>query len=71
MIFHLEELDKGITFRHLFGIDFLRTNSFPLHFGRLSKEGSNLRAPPTCMLKEELIKFPKEQVELGMAASMC
>ena len=51
--------------------DLLRSNPLPPHLVRVSKERSNLQPPPTCRIKEELIKFPKEQVELGLATSTC
>jgi hypothetical protein len=47
----------------------LLSNALPPFFGRISEEGGNLSPPPTSKVKEKLIKFPKEQIELTFVAS--
>ena len=37
----------------------------------VSKEVSNLRPPLASMVKEQLIKFSKEQIEFSLNASFC
>jgi hypothetical protein len=79
----LREVEGGISFRHLCGIGFLWAICLMIHFlpslaeeakktyKKKEKKKGNLWPPLVSMVEEKFIKFRKEQIELGLAASCC
>ena len=47
----------------------LSTEPFPTKFGHVRQEWSDLRPPPTCWVKENLIKLSKEKGVLSLSTT--